>query len=78
MVAAGALNSRSPTKPKLSKSENGALKPGGGLLHGSAGGTHIRIAAKRAVLEGIVVQAGAGVNQNVNQQPQIEITPPSI
>jgi len=40
--------------------------------------SHIRMAAKRTALEGIVVQAGAGVNQNVNQQPQTEIAPPTI
>jgi hypothetical protein len=40
--------------------------------------SHIRLAAKRTTLEGIVVQAGAGVNQNVNQQPQTEIAPPTI
>jgi hypothetical protein len=39
--------------------------------------SHIRMAAKRTAFERIVVQAGAGVNQNVNQQPQTEIAPPT-
>jgi integrase len=40
--------------------------------------SHIRMAAKRTALEGIVVQAGSGVNQNVHQLPNAESTPPSI
>lgn len=40
--------------------------------------SHIRMAAKRVALEGIVVPATAGVNQNANQQLTVEITPPSI
>jgi hypothetical protein len=37
---------------------------------------HIRMAAKRTALQGIVLQAG--VNQNVNQQQAAEIAPPAI
>jgi len=40
--------------------------------------SHIRMAAKRTALEGIVVQTGPGVNQNVHQLPNAESTPPSI